>query len=111
MNDNKRFTMTQNNELFTVMDNLINKPLGCFEFPEDKFPVYCCFHRIIDLLNELADENEQLRKEKENWKSSACNNANFNSILLHELSIAEEQGYKLSNPFEELLENEGRIVK
>lgn len=63
--------------------------------------------KIVDLLNNLIEENEQLKKEKENWKSSACSNANFNSILLNELSIAQEQGYKVSNPFKELMKDKG----
>jgi len=45
----------------------------------------------------------ELKKEKERWKSIACNNSSFNSILLHELDIAQEQGYKLSDPFKKLM--------
>ena len=56
-----------------------------------------------DALGRLEEENEQLKKEKESWKSIACNNSSFNSILLHELDIAQEQGYKLSNPFKKLM--------
>jgi hypothetical protein len=58
---------------------------------------------VTKLLNRFVDENEQLKKEKESWKSSACNNSSFNSILLHELDIAQEQGYNLSNPFKKLM--------
>ena len=58
---------------------------------------------LLDELNRLSDENEQLQKEKESWKSSACNNSSFNSILLHELDIAQEQGYEVSDPFKKLM--------
>lgn len=61
----KRFTLSQNGTLHTVRDNVENKPLGVFEFKDDEFPVYFCFHRIIDLLNDLNDENEQLKSENE----------------------------------------------
>lgn len=71
---------------------------------------------LIDALNQrteqcdkLHEENEQLKKEKENWKSSACSNANFNSILLNELSIAQEQGYEVSDPFKRLMNEKGDV--
>ena len=56
------------------------------------------FNEVVDLLNELHDE-------KEAWKQSCCSNSKFNSILLHELDIAIEQGYEVSNPFKQFLEN------
>ena len=56
------------------------------------------FNEVVDLLNELHDE-------KEAWKQSCCSNSNFNSILLHELDIAIEQGYEVSNPFKQFLED------
>lgn len=57
----ERFIITQNGDLFTVRDIVKKRPLGMFEFKEDEFPVYFCFHKIIDLLNKLNDENEQLK--------------------------------------------------
>ena len=65
----KRFTLSQNGTLHTVRDNVEKKPLGVFEFKDDEFPVYFCFHRIIDLLNDLNDENEQLKSENKELKS------------------------------------------
>lgn len=62
----KRFTLSQNGTLHTVRDNVKNKPLGVFEFKDDEFPAYFCFHRIIDLLNDLNDENEQLKEKIKN---------------------------------------------
>lgn len=64
MTENKRFTLSQNGTFHTVRDNVENKPLGVFEFKDDEFPVYACFHRIIDLMNNLSDENEQLKQDK-----------------------------------------------
>ena len=54
---------------------------------------------------ELEEENEQLKQQKEVWKQICCTNSNFNSILLHELDIAQEQGFKVSNPFKQFLED------
>lgn len=62
----KRFTLSQNGTLHIVRDNVKNKPLGVFEFKDDEFPKYFCFHKIIDLLNDLNNENEQLKKKIEN---------------------------------------------
>ena len=59
--------------------------------------------QTVDKLNQLYEENEELKKENEKWKSIACDNSSFNSILLHELDIAQEQGYKLSDPFKKLM--------
>ena len=47
----------------------------------------------------------KLHDEKEVWKQSCCSYSNFNSILLHELDIAIEQGYEVSNPFKQFLED------
>jgi len=63
MTENKRFIIIQDEDNFTVRDTLKNRPMGMFEFKEDEFPVYFCFHKIIDLLNELHDENKQLRND------------------------------------------------
>ena len=59
----QRFIMIQNGNFHTVRDTVEEKPLGMFEFKDNQFPVYFCFHKIIDLLNELNDENEQLKSE------------------------------------------------
>lgn len=59
----KRFTITQNGDLFTVRDAVENKPMGVFEFKEDEFPVYFCFHKIIDLMNDLNDKNEKSKQK------------------------------------------------
>ena len=57
----KRFTLSQNGTFHTVRDNVENKHFGVFEFKDDEFPVYFCFHKIIDLMNELSDENDELK--------------------------------------------------
>ena len=51
----------------------------------------------------------ELHEEKEYWKGTACNNSNFVNILLHELDIAQEKGYKVSDPFEKLMKREELI--
>lgn len=58
---------------------------------------------ICDKLNEIAEENEQLKEEKEFWKSDACFLLNLNSILSNELSIAQEQGYESSKSYKKYI--------
>ena len=67
---NKRYTLHQDGNYHTVIDEEKNVPLIMIEFKENEFPVYACFHRIIDLLNkqdnrinELTDENDYLKKK------------------------------------------------
>lgn len=67
----ERFIMIQNGNFHTVRDTVEEKPLGMFEFKDDQFLVYFCFHKIIDLLNELNDENEQL-KDALNQRTEQC---------------------------------------
>lgn len=52
--------------------------------------------------NKLAKENNELKQEIEFWKGVACNNLNFNQILLHELDVVQEQGYMVSDPFKKI---------
>ena len=66
----KRFTLSQNGTLHTVRDNVENKPLGVFEFRDNEFPAYACFHMIIDLMNDLSEDNEQLKKTVNNLKDT-----------------------------------------
>ena len=53
---------------------------------------------------ELEEKNKELKQQKEVWKQICCTNSSFNSILLHELDIAREQGFEVSNPFKQFLE-------
>lgn len=53
--------------------------------------------------NRICDELNALNDEKENWKSIACDTSSFNTILLHELDVAKEQGYAVSDPFKKLM--------
>lgn len=66
----ERYTLHQDGNYHTVIDEEKNVPLIMIEFKENEFPVYACFHRIIDLLNEqnnkindLIDENDCLKKQ------------------------------------------------
>lgn len=62
-----------------------------------------CAEVIATALNMVTEENEQLKKEKEFWKSDACSLSNLNRILSNELSIAQEQGYEPSKPYKEYI--------
>lgn len=100
MTENKRFTVhiewfnyDKTEGEITLKDN--GQPLLASECIED-------VQMVKGLLNELNDE-------KEAWKQSCCSNSNFNSILLHELDIAQEQGFEVSNPFKRFLEGRGDV--
>lgn len=59
--------------------------------------------RIVDWLNVLHEENEQLKEEKEKWKSNCSLAVSENSILWNEISILCEQGAEPSEAFNDYL--------
>lgn len=61
--------------------------------------------KVCNLMNELLEENEQLKKEKEDWKSKCLNASSENSILWNEINILREQGAKPSKAFEKYLDS------
>lgn len=63
MTKKERYTLHQNGNNHTVIDEEKNVPLIMIEFKENEFPVYACFHRIIDLLNEKDERIKELEKE------------------------------------------------
>ena len=77
-------------------DEIVDELTGKHYFDSTKDD-YVFSEEIVDLLNELYEE-------KEYWKGNACNNSNFINILLHELDIAQKEGYEVSDPFEKLIE-------
>ncbi len=90
----ERFIMIQNGDLFTVRDTFENKPMGVFEFKEDEFPVYFCFHKIIDLLNELNEKwiaefslRETLQLELQRVENE---NEQLNQYILYLKSVLED---------------------
>ena len=107
MTENKRFTLSQNSTFHSVYDNVENKPLGVFEFKDDEFPVYACFHNIIDLMNDLSDENEQLKKDfdsvSHNWALMYSEAKN----KVEELSIENKKLKSINNQLEDRLEESG----
>lgn len=67
----KRFTITQKEDYFYVRDEVNKKPMGMFEFKQDEFPVYFCFHKIIDLLNEQHETIQVLERHLDNMRCGA----------------------------------------
>lgn len=67
----ERFILIQNGNDFTVLDTVKEKHMGVFEFKEDEFPVYFCFHKIIDLLNRQHEEIRQLQRHLDVMRSGA----------------------------------------
>lgn len=86
----KRFTIIQDGDNFSVMDNLKNRYMGMFEFKEDEFPTFFCFQQIIDLLNELNDENEQLEKENKELKDKNSQLQETLAFRSNQLALMEQ---------------------
>lgn len=59
----ERFILIQNDNDFTVLDTVKEKHMGVFEFKENEFPIYFCFHKIIDLLNKQHEQIIKLENE------------------------------------------------
>lgn len=80
MTENKRFTKVEH--IFELNDEGIKDNQTRIEY-------YYALD-LIDLLNELSEENEQLKEEKEFWKGDACNCSNYLSILSMDCQIVQE---------------------
>lgn len=78
MTENKRFIINQNGDYFTVIDTVKKRHMGMFEFKQDEFPVYFCFHKIINLLNELNNKNDMLKRHIER---NTLSKINVNDVL------------------------------
>ena len=61
MTRKERYTFHQNGNNHTVIDEEENVPLIMIEFKDDEFPVYACFHRIIDRLNEREETIQEYK--------------------------------------------------
>lgn len=83
----KRFTITQKEDYFYVRDEVNKKPMGMFEFKQDEFPVYFCFHKIIDLLNEQHEEIKELQRHLDLMRCGALTD----DKRIKELSDENEQ--------------------
>lgn len=79
----------QGNMLVSINDNESNKRLNILQ--------------IVEIANQLNDENEQLKEEKEKWKSNCSLTDSENSILWNEISILREQGAEPSEAFNDYL--------
>ena len=55
---------------------------------------------VCDKLNELADEIEELKEEKDYWKGCSCNHTNYDSILSMDCQIVQEAIFDLKKVIE-----------
>ena len=97
----KRFTITQKEDYFYVRDEIKKKPMGMFEFKQDEFPVYFCFHKIIDLLNEQHEEIKELQRHLDLMRCGALTDdkrinqlSDENEQLKQELFESEKEWYE-----------------
>lgn len=59
---------------------------------------------VATALNELLEKNKRLKEENDYWKSACAKSDNENVILKKELLDVVEQGYELSNSYNDYLE-------
>ena len=103
----KRFTITQKEDYFYVRDEVNKKPMGMFEFKQDEFPVYFCFHKIIDLLNEQHEEIKELQRHLDLMRCGALTD----DKRIKELYDENEQLKQDNNALIHLLENQSMIIQ
>lgn len=69
---------------------------------------------ILDLMNELSYENKQLKKDNEElkqdndikfWKQQLMNQWNKTQLIIHELSLAMDNGYEISDEYISYIES------
>lgn len=72
------------------------------------------FYSLWEFLNKLNDENESLKKENKElrqdndikfWKLQCMRYFNSNSLFMSEISRAMRKGYKVSDKFQEYLDD------
>jgi hypothetical protein len=54
---------------------------------------------VLAWLNELENKASSLEREIGDWKNQSIEATNENEVLQNELTIAREQGYKLSDAY------------
>ena len=62
---------------------------------------------VISLLNALHEENQELRMDNDIkfWKHQFMSQYNENQVILHELSLAINKGYEISDKFKKWIED------
>lgn len=61
----------------------------------------------VDLLNTLHEENQELRMDNDIkfWKHQFMSQYNENQVILHELSLAINKGYEISDKFKKWIDD------
>ena len=77
--------------LFTVKDTVNEKQVTCLEFNTNETSVYLSFMQLIQLMNDLADENRQLKYDyntcKDKRKVDYINLADLERIIIESISM------------------------
>lgn len=94
MTENKRFRIYQDlYEDFYIEDieSYNNQKLQrSYKIGNEEDVKYENVENIVDLLNEQEERIKELEKEKEFWKSDACNSMNLHSMLSFEIQKLSE---------------------
>ena len=87
----KRFTIVDDDFISRIKDNGISMTA----------------REIVECLNALHEENQELRMDNDIkfWKHQFMSQYNENQVILHELSLAINKGYEISDKFKKWIED------
>lgn len=93
MTKNKRFT----SNIHRIYDN--NEEIACADTIDDA-------ETLVELLNEQDERIKELLQDNDHkfWKHQFMHQFNSTSLIMHEISLAIEQGYEVSDKFKEYLD-------
>lgn len=96
----KRFEVIFNDSDFNLKDNETWEEFKLFD---EKV----CYDYIADRWNALHEENQELRQDNDIkfWKHQFMTQHNRTQLILHELSLAMNEGYEVSDKFKEWLDD------
>ena len=104
----KRFELNVNqNNQYDIVDLVESKEKNAICIYNDLGNYYFSSAKALcELLNELYEENKELKKDNDIkfWKNELMIQWNTTQIISHELSLAIENGYEISEDFQKYLD-------
>lgn len=88
-----------------LIDNETNEKIGYDLHSPSTFNAN--WNNVCNLLNELHEENQELRMDNDIkfWKHQFMSQYNENQVILHELSLAINKGYEISDKFKKWIDD------
>lgn len=95
----------ENEQLKKEKKAIQQENLSMIDFMNANFDEHMTREKLNRRIIELTNENKELKKDLEYWKSNCLSYENQNSILWNEISILQKQGAKTSASFEEYVDS------